>query len=936
MTNDSVEQQLRELGQEWPPNDSFVDSVISRVDSEPRLPKPSATGESHVMRFRYLTVGAILLCIGLWAALGPQSTGSVLYAQVKEALKQVQTIHQVMSVQTDDGSLRTVVETWFARGRGFAVISDEQIRIDNGTYFWEHKKGSDTALRTKSQSADELLDQALNIREKLDRNCERFRAGDRSIDGVEHECYRLLSHGAAKPAGFDSENRREFVFISPKSLLKRAEAQRKVEGEWKTHVVRTWEYDVPVAPHVFEPQFGEGVSVIKVDEEFEKLTTVENAVHTEQREGLIYTIHQAKRFENGGIMIMASVRGTDETLKEFPLTRRMLQPGLYITDGPATNWQASPQGSGYFRLKLAEANHQGVDAQWWMMVPRGRKPNWFEADDGLVQLKIGITPRGEFAKANHTDERGVTHHINWDLAIDIPKPERLPSLSEMSEDVLADLRMLSTSGFHGTLHLGVKDVDGILTQQHGTAEDVSPEQFTAATQNHLRWWENNDVDFQLTKGATGLGAMDGDEIGASGMKPAVMVDYYSAVDDKTLAQASERSDLVAVSVRGTMITDAGLAYLTGLKNLKRLNVADTLVTDDSLRHFQAMKSLQHLNVTGTRMTQTGVDKLRKALPDALIMTSNTNTNKKLSEKVERPAGDQPPLPASVTGIVIDSDDQPVADARVTVLIRRFSKETDGETDGPGPWTAVTDAKGHYSISPTGSLRPSQDEVRVKVVAEGFADQSGVDYKKKILKGVLPRVRMLPGRKIKGRLVDSGGKAVAKAIVRFQSCNADATANWDSGPFPVDTDGRFSLSIPSTGTAAGAVYPTGFAPRFVDVTSETDQGNIALEQGVSLKGRLVDRDGKGIAKTVVGIRKTEHRIIHLFVAVIGTAVRTDEAGYFQLPALQGAYKLSVGRSVPDYSKQMMLDGEQPPAVEPVTFEFDRSKLGESILLREQTQ
>ena len=72
-----------------------------------------------------------------------------------------------------------------------------------------------------------------------------------------------------------------------------------------------------------------------------------------------------------------------------------------------------------------------------------------------------------------------------------------------------------------------------------------------------------------------------------------------------------------------------------------------------------------------------------------------------------------------------------------------------------------------------------------------------------------------------------------------------------------------------------------------------------------------------------------------MAVIGTAVRTDESGYFQLPALSGAYKLSVERSVSDYSRQMILDGETPPSIEPVTVEFNSSTPADDIVLQEQT-
>ena len=269
---------------------------------------------------------------------------------------------------------------------------------------------------------------------------------------------------------------------------------------------------------------------------------------------------------------------------------------------------------------------------------------------------------------------------------------------------------------------------------------------------------------------------------------------------------------------------------------------------------------------------------------------------------------------------------------MTLLVRRFPAIGDGVSDGPGPWSATTDAQGRYFLAPTGTIRPNHDEVRIKVVAEGFADVSTVDYEKALLGGSLPQVGMVAGRRITGQLVDQGGKPVTKAVVRFQSCNADLTNLWDSGPFPVDDDGRFSVSIPMDGKAAAAVYPKESAPRFIDVTAEADQGSIVLEKGIVLKGRVVDRDGQGVAKTVVGIRNEEYRVLFAFVTAIGLGVRTDEAGYFQLPPLRGSYVLSVAKSVPDFSRQMMLEGSPPPSIEPVTFDFDNADSDDLILLR----
>ncbi len=655
------------------------------------------------------------------------------------------------------------------------------------------------------------------------------------------------------------------------------------------------------------------------DDAFRKMTALDSAVHKEERDGLIFAIHQAKRFENGGVLIMSTVRGTDKTLEQYPLR--------HLTDGPATNYEASPQGSGHFRLMLAETSHQGIDAQWWMMVPRGELPTWFEDKDGKVQLELGITPQGEYARENHADERGVIQHIYWKHSLHIPKPDQLPSLDEIATSVHSDLSDLGALPLTGRLNMGVVDVEGTPTSRFGSASDVSVAEFAKATLEHWQWWDRRDLDFQIRDGATsGVNELGG------GMRPAVMVDYNTAVDDATLARASERSDLAVISARGTKITDAGLAYLKTLNRLKKLNIANTSITDSGLQHLEALKSLEHVNLAETSVTEAGIERLRKSLPNLVVVTENVSPN--MPKKVDASDTLSQPLPPSVSGMVIDSEDQPIPNAKVTVLIRTFAKEMHEELNGPQVWTALTDDKGRYAFAPAGTV-DSDNEVRIKVVADGFADVSDRDYEKKILTGTLPSVRMSPGRRINGRLVSDNGAGVASAIVRFQSCNENLSLMWDSGPFPVDPDGRFSLSIPVDGKAAGVIYPTGYAPRFVDVIAKADQGDIVLEKGVTLRGRVIDKKGQGVARTVVGIEKTENRILYAYVAIIGTAVKTDESGNFQLPPLSGRYQLSVEGSVADYSRQMVLNGETPPTIKPMTIEFDSSSPAEVVLRQEQT-
>src|SRR4029077_15043997 len=131
-----------------------------------------------------------------------------------------------------------------------------------------------------------------------------------------------------------------------------------------------WKYDVPLDRALFEPLFPADVRVVDADAAFDRYVDLEKAIHREERKGLWYAIHHAERIENGGLFLVSSVRGTESTLKKYPLTRRRLQPGMIFVDGPATNYR----GSWEWRVpgcpvELASVDHEGINVRWWVLIP---------------------------------------------------------------------------------------------------------------------------------------------------------------------------------------------------------------------------------------------------------------------------------------------------------------------------------------------------------------------------------------------------------------------------------------------------------------------------------------------------------------------------------------------------------------------------------------
>lgn len=281
------------------------------------------------------------------------------------------------------------------------------------------------------------------------------------------------------------------------------------------------------------------------------------------------------------------------------------------------------------------------------------------------------------------------------------------------------------------------------------------------------------------------------------------------------------------------------------------------------------------------------------------------------------------LPAKITGQVVDQADKPVAKASVTIRIRRFDPYVD-PTDAAAPpaWTATTDDQGRYTITTDEPMLGKVDELRIKIKAEGFADLSTVDYERKVGQGELPTQRLHAGRKVQGRLVDPQGQPVAEASVRFQADSTELKLLWDSGPVPVDSHGAFAVTIPKGCKAAVAIYPRQFAAQPIEVPQDTGESwQIPVSAGTSVTGRVLDRQGKGIAGTVVAIESDEHVQLPVMRVLIALAVKTDEAGRFTLPPMLGKCKVWVTDNAPDYSRQFMVTGTKPPAIRPQTVELN---------------
>jgi hypothetical protein len=615
-SQEDVERLLEHFGKAWPEGGSIVAEVMQKIES---LPAPAGSPSRRRVVIKSLIgigIAASVATIALfwWGAAGGRDS---LYAQVVNAANNARTLHTINYAQAKEGGEPFKYgEAWYQRGAGFRQEGPGGIHLGNEEYLWTYTKDRNVAIRSRSngiaKATGPIFAEIDRRAQQLQNEYERYPSGDQEFDGLPCKAYLLTKpdrHVEPLKTELKTGQRRMLLFLDRQSRLVRAVTDRREDNHWKTEFFTRFEYDEPIDPKLFQPDFGKDVKVVDADSAFEEFDSLRSAVHVEERSGLIYAIHRVERFENGGVLVVSSVRGTEETLKKYPLTKRPLRPGQFLVDGPARDYHGSPQGSGYFRFQLASATHQGIDLSWWVVIPRDSPPTHFEVAPGRIKLRVGVSPHGEFAKS-FADQRSVIHHLTWDVEVDAPRPVTLATLEEMTNRIYADQVALAAVPFKWLWY------DDTHEWKSAEVGKITPAEYTKLVAKTFRRWMQGDIDFQIDgqfkpKSQRESRQWMGDRI-------AIFLSYNSLVNDAILPRVAKRTSVTELFLRGTRITDDGLKHLDGLTKLEELDLAETGITDAGLRHLTGLATLKLLVVTDTKVTADGVAMLQQAIPNVEI------------------------------------------------------------------------------------------------------------------------------------------------------------------------------------------------------------------------------------------------------------------------------------------------------------------------------
>ena len=266
-----------------------------------------------------------------------------------------------------------------------------------------------------------------------------------------------------------------------------------------------------------------------------------------------------------------------------------------------------------------------------------------------------------------------------------------------------------------------------------------------------------------------------------------------------------------------------------------------------------------------------------------------------------------PSEVNITGRVEADDGTPIPAASVRLrLLRRSVGYRSEPGESIGTWTTQTDGAGRFTFEAL-AVPPDVDRSRLHfdAVAKGFADDDsgGHAFRRFIPSRTRPArtitLRMKRGRLLTGCVVDPDGQPVAGTRVRGVGVKMQGRNFRGIQSFRIretDGEGRFEFFVSPDLKMDLIVYPAQWAAkRVVPPGNKQDLGEIRLERGTTLSGRLLDEHGKAAAGYWVVAESMDHGAYAMIAHSIRVGAKTEADGSFVLPPIKGTFTIWTPKS-----------------------------------------
>lgn len=371
-----------------------------------------------------LAACAAIVVIGLLLANG----SSNVYAQATQAIEQARTVH-AQYFNVIDGETVKWAEIWYEANRGireWTKAKDGTIseRLDDGQFQWTYNSASGTAVKTKSHDpvgavASILRPKPNAMFDELIEKTKRLRQADIDIRGVACEAH------VTEQRVFNETQLRWVLWIDDQQRGHRSEEQRLVAGQWVADARCEVTYDRPLPDDRLKPQFGPSVEIVDLVDSGP--FNVKESLLQGTVLGLVLAVHEVERLGNGSVLLMWSIRPTQDTLQQFgtitprPGARNVYGDAVVESDWKRVRW-VKP-------MEIARWTFDGIQTNWTILIPRGGWDRPIQA----IDLQFSVHSRGKLQQALRKD--GQQWYVQKFRLGELSLPEKAVPMNKVCRQV---------------------------------------------------------------------------------------------------------------------------------------------------------------------------------------------------------------------------------------------------------------------------------------------------------------------------------------------------------------------------------------------------------------------------------------------------------------------------------------------------------------------
>ena len=309
-------------------------------------------------------------------------------------------------------------------------------------------------------------------------------------------------------------------------------------------------------------------------------------------------------------------------------------------------------------------------------------------------------------------------------------------------------------------------------------------------------------------------------------------------------------------------------------------------------------------------------------------SSNSESETPASEKLGKEKNSKQEFkavqwPETIQGVVHDEESGPIPNAKVRLELEKIHQFSMGRWDERvAVVDGVSDEDGLFELdlSEFPKLKHRPFSLMLTSSAPGFANSRTWTWntkpERKNMDSWFPELAMPPSRTIQGRCLDPDGKPISKGILRILADHGEKRL-WSTQP--INQDGTIKIEGPQGKKVEFWVCTEKWAPKWMKADpSQKELGNIQLEAGTALEGRVLDRDGNPIAGAVVAMESAFDGEFDTTTFSIDMATKSDDQGKYRLPPAIGAYKVYLTQAIETENQPegtFLVSRNAPPLIVP---------------------